>query len=58
MEFNENPIFLLLDVAAAQTARELPITIYESELHIINDEPTLLFAKTAYRVMLLVSFSK
>lgn len=50
MEFNENPIFLLLDVAAAQTARELPITIYESELHIINDEPTLLFAKTAYRI--------
>lgn len=45
LEFNESPIYLVLDTVAAHHSREIPITIYESELHIINDSPTLVFVK-------------
>jgi len=51
-EFNESPIFLLLDAAASYIAatRDLPITIFESELHVVEDQPTLLFVKVPYRI--------
>jgi len=52
LEINESPIYLLLDAVAAYTAttRDLPITIFESELHVIDDKPTMLFAKVPYRI--------
>lgn len=52
MEFNENPLFLLLDVSAVMiaTQRELPLTIYESELRIIQDAPCILFSKLNYSI--------
>jgi len=52
LEINESPIFLLLDPVAAYSAatRDLPITIFESELHVIEDTPTLLFVKVPYRI--------
>lgn len=31
-------------------AKELPISIYESELHVIQDNPTLLFVKVPYKI--------
>jgi len=48
MTYNESPLFLLLDPLAI--SKELPITIYESELHIINDVPVMMFAKTQYKI--------
>jgi COP9 signalosome complex subunit 6 len=52
MDFNENPVFLLLDRDAAKspTQKELPITLFESELRMVNDAPTLLFNKVAYTI--------
>jgi len=51
MEFNESPLFLLLDTVAAKVnTKGLPITIFESELRMVNDEPTLLFAKVPYKI--------
>jgi len=52
LEFNESPIYLLLDpvLAGSQTSRDLPITLFESELHIISEQPTLLFAKVPYKI--------
>jgi COP9 signalosome complex subunit 6 len=52
LEINESPIYVLLDVEAAfsHSTRDLPISIFESELHIIQDQPTLLFAKVPYRI--------
>jgi COP9 signalosome complex subunit 6 len=52
LEVNESPIFLIMDVAAAyaSTTRDLPITMFESELHVIQDQPTLLFVKVPYRI--------
>jgi len=47
---NESPLYLLLDPVASAVSRELPITIYESELRIIDDEPTTLFSKVSYKI--------
>jgi len=52
LEINESPIYLVLDAVAAflQTTRDLPITIFESELHVVQDQPTMLFVKVPYRI--------
>jgi len=49
-ESNESPLFLVLDTVASVTAKELPISIYESELHVVKDSPTLLFVKVPYKI--------
>jgi len=50
LQFNESPLYLLLDpVASKISTKGLPITIFESELRIINDEPTTLFSKVPYK---------
>lgn len=51
-EFNESPLYLILDTVACgkRTTKELPITIYESELHMIDDKPTNLFVKVPYKI--------
>eukprot|EP01133_Synstelium_polycarpum_P015587 gene15587-18518_t len=52
LELNESPIYLMLDTVAAftQQFKDLPITVYESELHIVNEQPTTLFVKTGYKI--------
>ncbi|KYR01770.1 Mov34/MPN/PAD-1 family protein [Tieghemostelium lacteum] len=52
LELNESPLYLMLDTVAValQTTKDLPIVIYESELHIINDVPTTLFVKSPYKI--------
>eukprot|EP01104_Vermistella_antarctica_P020537 TRINITY_DN8822_c0_g1_i1.p1 TRINITY_DN8822_c0_g1~~TRINITY_DN8822_c0_g1_i1.p1 ORF type:complete len:351 (-),score=78.01 TRINITY_DN8822_c0_g1_i1:78-1130(-) len=52
MELNESPLFLLLDPMAAEVTqtRELPISLYESEMHIIEDKPTLVFSRIPYKI--------
>uniref|UniRef100_A0A7S1HE50 COP9 signalosome complex subunit 6 n=1 Tax=Hemiselmis andersenii TaxID=464988 RepID=A0A7S1HE50_HEMAN len=46
----ENPLYLLLDTSMAPGARELPLQIFESELHIIDDTPTFTLAKSTYKL--------
>jgi len=50
LEYNENPLYLVLDPLSQGERKELPLTIYETELKIINDEPTLRFAKINYKI--------
>ncbi|EFA77224.1 Mov34/MPN/PAD-1 family protein [Heterostelium album PN500] len=51
MELNESPIFLMLDTTAATlNAKDLPIAVYESEVHIVNEQPAILFVKTTYKI--------
>jgi len=51
-EFNESPLYLILDTVACgrKTTKELPISIYESELHMIEDKATNLFVKVPYKI--------
>jgi len=48
--FNESPLYLLLDTLVSKVTSGLPVQLFESELRIINDEPTLLFSKVQYRI--------
>jgi len=50
LEFNESPLYLLLDAVACNTSKELPIFIYESELHVVQDTPTLMFVKAPFKI--------
>lgn len=52
LEINESPIYMLLDSVAAYSpaTRDLPVMIFESELHVIEDKPTMLFVKVPYRI--------
>lgn len=52
LDINESPIYLVLDAAAAfqQATRDLPISVFESELHVVQDQPTMLFVKVPYRI--------
>ena len=52
--YSESLLYLVLDAAAATTgagaSNELPITIFESEVHVVHDAPTMTFAKVAYKI--------
>jgi len=52
VEVSESPLYLLLDtVACANPAtRDLPVEIYESELRMVSDKPTMLFVKVPFRI--------
>ncbi|KDO23980.1 hypothetical protein SPRG_10677 [Saprolegnia parasitica CBS 223.65] len=56
MEFNESPLFLVLDPTPPPATKgdnvklKLPLSLYESELHMLNNTPTMLFVKTQFKV--------
>lgn len=47
-EINESPAFLLLDPCADYSRRELPVVLYESELHSVDGVPTWVFVTSKY----------
>ena len=50
-EFNENPLYLLLDpTAATPEARELPISLYEPEVKVIDEKLKSFFATVKYQI--------
>ena len=51
-EVADSLLYLTLDpvLALAGTARELPITVYESEVHVVDEKPTMQFAPVAYKI--------
>ncbi|EGC37344.1 hypothetical protein DICPUDRAFT_150096 [Dictyostelium purpureum] len=49
LEFNESPLYLMLDTVASKN-KDLPVYIYESELHMVGDEPTTIFVKTPFKI--------
>jgi len=46
----ENPVYLLLDTTDGAGVRDLPVQMLESEVHMIDDAPTLTFAKSSYHL--------
>ena len=51
-EISDSLLYLTLDpvLALSGTARELPITIYEPEVHVVADQPTVTFAPVPYKI--------
>jgi len=52
LDFNESPLYLVLDPIAAgrKQTKELPVTIYESLISIVNEQPTWFFVKVPYKI--------
>ncbi|CAA7062600.1 unnamed protein product [Microthlaspi erraticum] len=50
MDINESPVYVLLNPAINHAQKDLPVTIYESELHVIDGIPQLIFALTSYTI--------
>lgn len=50
MEINESPIYLLMDSSINHANKDLPIRIYESELHVIEGNPSLIFVSSNYTI--------
>jgi COP9 signalosome complex subunit 6 len=49
-DINESPLYMLLDPTINHGAKDLPITIFESELHVIEGVPTPIFVKSVYTI--------
>jgi COP9 signalosome complex subunit 6 len=48
---NENPLYLLIDAkGAAPPAKELPVYVFESEVHLVNESPVTQFVKLGYKI--------
>ncbi|TYH56648.1 hypothetical protein ES332_D08G035100v1 [Gossypium tomentosum] len=50
MDINESPLYVLLNPAINPAQKDLPVTIYESELHVIDGVPQLIFVRSSYLI--------
>lgn len=50
MELNESPLLMVLDPRLDPTSKDLPVTLYETEMHVIDGNPLHTFVKAAYTV--------
>ena len=52
MEFNESPLFLVMDpsIQSENAKRKLPVYLYESELHVLHGAPKTLFVQIAFKI--------
>uniref|UniRef100_A0A0C9RG54 COP9 signalosome complex subunit 6 n=1 Tax=Wollemia nobilis TaxID=56998 RepID=A0A0C9RG54_9CONI len=50
MDINESPVCVLLNPVLNPSQKDLPITIYESELHVIEGVPSLIFVRSSYTI--------
>ncbi|KAJ8620308.1 hypothetical protein MRB53_028837 [Persea americana] len=50
MDINESPVYVLLNPAINHAQKDLPVTIYESELHVIDGIPQLIFVRSNYTI--------
>ncbi|XP_074560674.1 COP9 signalosome complex subunit 6-like isoform X1 [Curcuma longa] len=50
MDINESPVYVLLNPVINHSQKDLPVTIYESELHIIDGIPQLIFVRSSYTI--------
>ncbi|KAJ7546706.1 hypothetical protein O6H91_08G051200 [Diphasiastrum complanatum] len=50
MNINKSPICVLLNPAINHAQKDLPVTIFESELHVIDGVPSMMFVRSAYTI--------
>ncbi|CAI9088097.1 OLC1v1022336C1 [Oldenlandia corymbosa var. corymbosa] len=50
MDINESPVYVLLNPSINHSQKDLPVNIYESELHIIDGIPQLIFVHASYTI--------
>eukprot|EP00741_Cyanophora_paradoxa_P019766 tig00021168_g19077.t1 len=50
MEVNESPLYLMVDPFVKPSSKDLPVYVYESELHVINDIPKTIFVRVPFKI--------
>jgi COP9 signalosome complex subunit 6 len=50
MDINESPVYVLLNPFINHAQKDLPVSIFESELHVIDGIPQLLFVRSSYTI--------
>ncbi|KAK8651698.1 hypothetical protein V6N13_141285 [Hibiscus sabdariffa] len=50
MDINESPLYVLLNPTINPAQKDLPVTIYESELHVIDGITQLIFVRSSYTI--------
>ncbi|XP_020083308.1 COP9 signalosome complex subunit 6a [Ananas comosus] len=50
MDINESPVYVVLNPSINHSQKDLPVTIYESELHVIDGIPQLIFVRANYTI--------
>lgn len=50
MDINESPVYVLLNPSITHAKKDLPVTIFETELHVINGIPQLIFVRSNYAI--------
>ncbi|RDX87758.1 COP9 signalosome complex subunit 6a, partial [Mucuna pruriens] len=50
MDINESPVYVLLNPSINHSQKDLPVSIYESELHVIDGIPQLIFVRSSYTI--------
>ncbi|GAB4848973.1 COP9 signalosome complex subunit 6a [Ancistrocladus abbreviatus] len=50
MDINESPVYVLLNPSINHAQKDLPVTIFESELHVIDGIPQLIFVRSTYTI--------
>ncbi|KAG9448886.1 hypothetical protein H6P81_008851 [Aristolochia fimbriata] len=50
MDINESPVYVVLNPSINHAQKDLPVTIYESELHVIDGIPQLIFVRSSYTI--------
>ncbi|KAF8082181.1 hypothetical protein N665_0845s0039 [Sinapis alba] len=50
MDINESPVYVLLNPAIKHAQKDLPVTIYESEFHVIDGIPQPIFVNASYTI--------
>lgn len=49
-KYNESPFFLLMQPTPDPEAKDLPMSLFESEMHMVNDTPTMLFVSVEFQL--------
>ena len=50
MEVTESPVYLLFDGTPNPLRKSLPVTLFETELRVVNEAPLLTFAEATYSI--------
>eukprot|EP00891_Asterochloris_glomerata_P005404 jgi/Astpho2/5404/e_gw1.00076.27.1_t len=50
MELNESPVLLLFNTRIDALRKDLPILLYESELHVVDERPTFIFVQSRFSI--------
>jgi COP9 signalosome complex subunit 6 len=50
LAYNESPLFLQLNPQSVEHTKDLPLSVYESAMEIVDNAPRTLFVRSAFKV--------